>query len=385
MLTQSIAPLVTERRIDEAHLQGDLVSHLQISREEFVYRYGDYFDSYLATEPGRREFWSDSGAGLISYAQRGRYVLVGGGLIAPEAHKPQLLGEFVSYMQDAGLKSAFHNIGDDEVALFREHGFQVTKWGEEPIVDLGSCTWGGKAYEWVRRQTNYCQRHGVTAAEVAPNMLTISQWERTLEEMIQVSAECLAQKPQRREMRFFEGHIDDHEVGRRRVFVARSGYGAGRMEGFLVCTPMQGGRRWATELYRRRLDAVRGTVPFLFHQAMKQMQEEGVEQMGLCLDPGLRCSEKLPGDSALVRLGMTYGETWLSAVFDVAGLRHFKSRFRPRYESRYVCVQPHVTIGSLMAFARVSGLFDVDPWKVARILGNRVRKFASRSTLSDAA
>lgn len=383
MLISNAKSLAAERRWDAAHDASSLQSHADWRRARHVFQHGEYFDSYLATEPGREEFWSSNGDGLISYTRRGRYVLVGGGLIAPDDHKPLLLKEFVQFLQDQKLRAAFHNIGDHELPVFREHGFQITKWGEEPVVDLGGITWGGKAYEWVRRQTNFCRRHGLQAFEVPHQELTPEQWGRTLEEMLEVSAESLASKPQRREMRFFEGRIGDHDVGLRRVFIVRSDEGLGRIEGFMVCTPMRAGTMWATELYRRRADAVRGTMAFLFHHVLQTLQEEGVQRVGLCLDPALRCGTRLPGDSAMVRLGMTWGEALLGCVFDVAGLRHFKSRFRPRYENRYVCVQPKVSIGSLLAWARVCGLFDVDPWKVAKISAQRIRKYASRSTLAE--
>ncbi len=73
-------------------------------------------------------------------------------------------------------------------------------------------------------------------------------------------------------MRFFEGRIDDHELGLRRLFIARSGNGLGRIEGTsVVCNPMDNGSRWSTEIYRHRTDSVRGTVAFLFHHLMQQL------------------------------------------------------------------------------------------------------------------
>lgn len=351
--------------------------------EEFAYLYGNQFDSYLVTEPGRQEFWSSGRRGLISYATRGRYVLVGGGLVAPEPEKENLLGEFVEHIAGRGQRVAFHNLGDEELSLFRKFGFQISKWGEEPIVDLGECTWKGKPFEWVRRQTNFCQRHGVTASEVRPEELTAEQWARTLAEVHEVSAESLATKVQANEMRFFEGRIADHELGLRRLFVARSAHGAGRMEGFVICNPMLNGTMWATEMYRHRCDSVRGTTAFLIHHVLKQLQDEGVRSVRMCLDPGLRCGTPLPGDSRLVRYGMQATERWLGLVFDVAGLRHFKSRFRPRYESRYLAALPYVSLGSIMAFVRVLGAFELSLPKTLKIVGQRLRKRATRKTLSD--
>lgn len=355
---------------------------LERQRDTLVFQHGEYYDSYLATEPGRVEFWSSNNQGFISYLRCRSHILAGGGLIAPPEQKPRLLGELLEFAAQNKLRVAFSNIGDNELPLFQEFGFEISKWGEEPIIDLQTCDWKGKAFEWVRRQTNYCQRNGIRVSEVPHTELTADQWNDTLEEMLDVNTEYLAGKSQRSEMRFYEGRIGEHEIGARRVFVARSDEGLGRLEGFVVCNPMRAGTVWATELYRRRQDATRGTMAYLFHSIQKQMKQEGIRQLNLCLDPGLRCNNRLPNDSPLVRLGMTWGSVVLGCVFDIAGLRHFKSRFRPRYENRYVCAYPKVGIQTILAFAEVSGLFDIDFYKLARISADRVRKFASRRTLA---
>lgn len=371
-----------ESHADQIDVKSDPSIITRDHLEKVVFQYGEYFDSYLATEPGRQEFWSSDGQGLISYIRRGRYILVCGGLIAPEETKAKLLSEFREFAQAQKATITFHNIGDSELAMYRDLGFQVTKWGEEPIIDLDGRNWKGKAFEWVRRQTNYCLRNGVRAFEVPHAELTQEQWQRTLDEMLVVAAESLSEKSQRSEMRFFEGCIGDHEIGRRRVFIARSNDGMGRIEGFVVCNPIQGGTVWATELYRRRIDAVRGTMAFLFHYIEQQMQKEGVRHLNLCLDPALRCDKKMPGDSWMIRLGMTWGEAGLGFVFDVAGIRHFKSRFRPRYENRYCCVYPKASFRSIFAFLIVSGLFNVSPGKLMWNLYQRFRKSEARSTLA---
>lgn len=369
-------------RIDQPESQTPVDDDTAAYRDQLIFQHGEYFDSYLATEPGRLEFWSSTREGLISCTRRGRYLLVGGGLIASDQHKPTLLKEFTEFLSRRKLVASFHNIGDHELPLFREYGYQVTKWGEEPVLDLGQITWQGKPFEWVRRQTNYCLRQGLIAFEVVPADLTDAQWAETLAELQEVAAESISAKPQK-EMTFFEGTIGTHEIGRRRVFVVRSEHGFGRIEGFVVCNPMRDGTMWATEMYRRRIDAVKGTMAYLFRHAIDQFQSEGATRVGMCLDPSLRCSEKLPGDSPIIRLGMTWGEAGMALVFDLAGIRHFKSRFRPRYENRYCCVYPKASFSSVFAFGLVSGLFDVKPWTLLKVAFRRFLKRNQRSTLAE--
>lgn len=349
--------------------------------KELVYRHGQYYDSYLAVEPNRCAFYSEQREGLVSWVRRGKYVLVGGGLIAPPEHRRELLRQFVGFVKENNFRVAFHNISDENLPLYRELGFEITKWGEEPVVDLGKCTWRGKAFEWVRRQTNYCRRHGLIVVEVRPEELHPDEWADVLAEVRHVAAESLSKKPQAVQMRFFEGAIDQVDLGRRRLFVARNENGTGRIEGFVICNPILAGRKWATELYRHRLDAVRGTMGFLFHHVMQQLQDEGAEQVPMCLDIGRNIDVPVPGDSFLIRRGQSFLRRYTGTIFDFSGIHHFKSRFRPRYENRYVCTFPKATIGSLIAYLRVSGAHRLNLRNLASNFVSRLRKRRVRQTL----
>ncbi len=106
-----------------------------------------------------------------------------------------------------------------------------------------------------------------------------------------------AKTKQKKAMQFFEGRIDNHALGLRWLFIARR---HGRIEGFVICNPILNGTGWATELYRYRIDSVKGTMAFLIHFVLQQLKAEGVQRAGLCLDLGRDC-HPLPGDSFLVR------------------------------------------------------------------------------------
>ncbi|HVC96021.1 MAG TPA: DUF2156 domain-containing protein [Pirellulales bacterium] len=350
--------------------------------EEYAYRYGRSYDSYLVNEPDRECFWSRNGQGAVGLVRVGKYLKIGGGLLAPEECKSALLAELVEHAARRGQYLSFYNITDDDLPLFRDYGFQVTKWGEEAIVDLPERTWDGKAFEWVRRQSNYCIRQGVEFSEVKKDELFADDWSAMLAEFDEMSAALLAAKPQSRELRFLDGAFDPDRLGRKRIFVARSAPAANRVEGFLVANPGADRRLWSFELYRHRPDAVRGTMTFLMHQAMRQLASEGVEAVSLCLLPGLRAGGPRLGDSALARRGIALGSRYFNFLFDAAGLYHFKSRFRPRYESRYICALPKITLGSAWALIRLLGVLDVEPRKLARILGRRCRKWLPRTTLA---
>ncbi|MFO1092087.1 MAG: DUF2156 domain-containing protein [Planctomycetaceae bacterium] len=346
--------------------------------EDLAYRYGDTYDAYLATEPGREYFSSQGVEGVVAFMRVGKYLKVSGGLLAAPTDRAALLDEFVEYASNHGLVISFFNVTESDLPLFVARGFQATKWGEEAIVDLGPQAWSGKALEWVRRQANYCQRKGLVCSECRPEEMHPATWRALAEELRAVAAQSLADKPQAGEVQFMEGSFDPSDLRGRRMFLARSDGGQGRVEALLVCNPCLNGNQWAFELYRRRLDAVRGTVAFLFHQTMRQMYAEGVDRVSLCLFPGQNCETPHPGDSALIRWGLVIGSRYFNFIFDTAGTAYFKSRFRPRFESRFVCDLPRMTLGSAWAFVSLLGVLRLDARRLGRQIVHRLRHFSAR-------
>lgn len=352
----------------------------QAMLEEIAFRYGRSSESYLVTEPGRECFWLPNHAGVVVFLRRGRYLHVGGGLLAADSDKAALLDAFVRWASKSRLRAMFYNIAPDEIGLFRKAGFQVTKWGEEALIDLPNETWKGKRFEWVRRQSSYALRHGLEFVECHTELLNAEAWNRLSRELIEVANGILSERPQIGDIGFLNGRFDPLLLGRRRLFLARNKE-LGRIDGFLVCNPCLGGNEWALELYRDRPDAVRGTIPFLMHQALQQFQLERVERASLCLVPGVRCDRPIPGDSALIRHAMLLSQ-YFSFIFDVAGLYHFKSRFRPRFEDRYVCARPAVTLGAACSFIGLCGALRLNSVKLVRRLWRQFRYARSRSTLA---
>jgi phosphatidylglycerol lysyltransferase len=358
-------------------LQADETDRL----EHYAFHFGRCYDAYLVAEPGWEPFWSRRGRGVVAVIRQGRHLFSSGGLLAPAAHQAELLAELVEAADARRQVLTFFNIPEEQLPLFRAAGFQATKWGEEALVDLPGCTWSGKDYEWVRRQSSYCRRQGLAVAECRRENVTPAGWQALAAELSEVAALFLDGKPQSGEVRFIEAGFDPARLGRKRVFVARADGGRGRIEGFLACNPCQRGRTWVLETYRQRPDAVRGTIPFLMHEVMHVLRAEGIQQVSLCLIPGLRCREPLAGDSRMARWGLVLGTQYFNLIFDAAGAYHFKSRFRPRFENRYLCVRPRMSLATAVAFLRLVGVLRFDLRKLGRQIVRRWRKRASRATL----
>ena len=270
---------------------------------------------------------------------------------------------------------------EHDLPLFDRYAFQSTKIGEDALIDLRHCTWEGKAYEWVRRQTNYCQRQGLVCQEIGGPAITIGPWAHRISELADISKQFLDRTPHGHTMRYFVSQFNPDRLYRRRVFAAIAGGGAGRVDGFIVCTPYRDGAAWAIEMYRSRQDAVRGTVPFLMRRAMQIFKDEGVEEVSLCLMPSAHRDKRRPGDSWLIHKYIWITHRYLNFILDTQGIYHFKTRFRPRCENFYCSVWPKASLRPLHAMLSLWGTLKFSPWKAMGRGIRRLRIHRQRATI----
>ena len=100
--------------------------------------------------------------------------------------------------------------------------------------------WEGKAFEWVRRQSNYCRRQGLVFSEADREALSPADWDGMLRQINEVWPAPLAGKSQAGEIQFLEGSFDPARIGRKRIFLATAEEGRGRDRGY---SGGQSGRR----------------------------------------------------------------------------------------------------------------------------------------------
>lgn len=267
--------------------RSELTSSERSEMERFAFEHATSAESYDIVISNGSFLQTPCKKGLVSVLQHGRYWHIPGALIAPDELKPEMVRWLKQVSEAQNTTLAAYSIGAEDAQLFIEAGYEVSKFGEEPLLDLGEITWQGKEFEWVRRQTNFCRRAGLEVVEVRDESERLAM----AGELIQIMLEDLKPRTYPQPLRLLEGQFDPALLFRRRLFLARS-TASGRTEGFIACSPMQNGQEWAFETYRKRSDAPRGTVPFLFRDVIDRLQAEGVSTVSLCLVPGRGMDEK---------------------------------------------------------------------------------------------
>jgi phosphatidylglycerol lysyltransferase len=168
-------------------MDGASIAHLEAT----AYRFGRSYDSYLVMDLDRKYFWSSGGRAVLGFVLQGLQAVVIGGLIGPDEAREALLTEFMDHCRRHGWTACFGLVPEHDLPLFDRYAFQSTKIGEDALIDLRHCTWRGKAYQWVRRQTNYCQRQGLVCLEIGGPARTTGTWRHRISGVLPASLKNL--------------------------------------------------------------------------------------------------------------------------------------------------------------------------------------------------
>jgi lysylphosphatidylglycerol synthetase-like protein (DUF2156 family) len=112
-------------------------------------------------------------------------------------------------------------------------------------------------------------------------------------------------------------------------------------------------------MYRSHPQATRGATPFLMREAIDRLSVEGVTEVTLCPVPGWGIEPDSRGGWLMTKI-LRMWQKRLNFLFNVQGLHHFKSRFRPEFQPIYVCALPGTTAGAIFSFLRVTGAMQVN-------------------------
>ena len=349
---------------------------------ELAFRYGECYSSYVAAEDGWETFFGPDRCGVVRFTRwLGYYVYNASGLLAAPEDRARLLEHFRRFLDLNRLNGLFICIGRDQLPLFREQGCQVSKNGEEPLVRLETATWRGKEFEWLRRQENYCLRQNLDVVEIDTDPSDPDYRETIVPQLEEVSREHIEATLHGFEMRYFVGRFTPFAMGHKRLFAAVRG---DHIEAFIVCTPCLAGTMWAIEMYRKRNDATRGVMPFTMLQIMRRLKEEGVAWCSLSLIPAVRAT-RITGDHWAAGGWSYMWWNYFNWAFDVRGIYHFKSRFRPDSREMYYVSWPRTTLLSMLGCGRVWGIYRLSPWRLLKRFFQWAVKRDARQTLAEPA
>ncbi|TCT23776.1 bifunctional lysylphosphatidylglycerol flippase/synthetase MprF [Thiobaca trueperi] len=297
-----------------------------IQARDWLETHGGGTFAHLLFMGDKHLLYTEDGRCLIQYKRiRSRLVALGDPMGAEQGFGRALL-EFRDLADRHDLDPVCYEIANEHLHLYHDCGFALFKAGEMGQVPLAEFSLTGRRNQSLRTAVNRAVREGLTLELLQPP-LDAAIW-GTLEA---VSDAWLRERGVG-EKRFSLGAFDRDYLSWAPLFVARQGP---RIVAFASLTPSYLGRReLGLDLMRHLPDAPYGTMDFLFTRIIEWARDEGYTWFNLGMAPlsGVGNIRYARPDERLAGLAYDYG----SRLYNYKGLRSFKEKFHPVWQSRYI-------------------------------------------------
>jgi phosphatidylglycerol lysyltransferase len=285
---------------------------------DVVSRWGRSATSPFITGPSMELVACGSDA-VAGYVRRGRWAVTPGDPVAPPGEETAALDAYLHLVDSRGLRPVFVATADAD--RYRQRGLVVMPLAEEATVALGDFSLQGK-----RRAT---VRHAMAAAGRLG--LDVVDWHPRYEAGVAaVSAAWLATK-RGGEMGFTLGTFQGPPTQGLscRLIVTPDD----EVLGFVTWHEYDGGRGRVLDVMRRHPDAPNPTMDCLIGTSLLEFAAAGVAHASLSAVP------------------ISHGPL-AERIYPAASLRHFKDKFGPCWETRWLAVPSRSRLpGALRAVA----------------------------------
>lgn len=316
-----------------------MVSDLRPRVFELLKRYGWNVTSFQVLEPDF-QYWFAGDDACVAYVDTGAAWVAAG---APIARETDLAGVAAAFVAAARARRRRASFFATEQRFQSVAGLDSILIGEQPIYHPRDWDDNVRATRSLREQLRRARAKGVEVSRVAPSEIEDegSPLRGEIEALIARWIGAKSMPPMG-----FLVHVHPFLFAeQRRLFVARR---SGALVGFVGVVPVYQRNGWFIEDLIRAPDTPNGTVELLVDAAMRAAADDGSDYVTLGLAP-------LAGEvENWLHTARKYG----AALYDFAGLRAFKSKFRPRqWAPVYLSYPPGETsyraiYDGLVAFAR---------------------------------
>lgn len=268
---------------------------------------------------------SQDGTGFLMYAVAGRSWVCMGDPVGPAAARAELAWRFREMVDLYAGWTAFYQAGKANLPLYLDLGLAIVKIGEEARVDLREFSLAGQARKGLRYTRNMIEKEGCVF-ELSPASAT----PELLSELRAVSDAWLTSKSAR-EKKFSLGFFhEEYLKGCAMALVRREG----RIVAFANLWECEGREELSVDLMRYAPDAPTSVMEYLYIMLMLWGREQGYQWFNLGMAPfsGLERHFLAPTWTRLGGMLYSYGGT----LYNFQGLRRFKDKFDPVWESKYL-------------------------------------------------
>lgn len=323
---------------------------------DLVMRYGWNTTCFQIVNPGIEYWFGDEGRSVVGYVTSGKVRVVAGAPVATLAELPEVSksfeddaadhGESVCYFgAEARLENLYHNSDDHAfVLLGAQPVWRPSEWANIVLK-----------HSSIRAQLNRATNKGVVIdewpIEKARNNLELN--------------ECLQLWLRSKGLPPLHFVIEPETLDRlenRRIFVASKD---GRVQAFLMLSPIPERNGWLTEQFPHRPGAPNGTVELMMSEAIRVLADDGNDYITLGLSPLSKRAKIEPFDNPLwLRFLLGWMRRHGRRFYNFDGLDRFKSKLFPEYWEPIFAISNEREFSGKTLYAIAMAFTENHPYKV---------------------
>lgn len=296
--------------------------------------YGNNSISYFALSEEKSYFFSSSRKVVIAYVLKGTVAVVAGDPIGPENELAGALQEFKAFCSQQDWTMVFWQVRNDLVDLYHSFGMHLLKIGEDAVINTQSFTLKGGAMANVRSSARRAEKEGLQVVFYQGQVQDVEQ----LAQIERISQKWLAQKGGA-EMGFSMGQFNSK--GDPEQITALAVDQQNLVHAFVTFVPIYGRKGWGLDLMRRAERCVPGTMELLLSRSIEFLKSCGAEMVSLGLAPLSNANNE---NASLLDNGIDALTHRFGNLKESQSLFHFKKKFQPTWESRYLVFSHTLTL-----------------------------------------
>jgi phosphatidylglycerol lysyltransferase len=282
--------------------------------------------------------FNQKGNAFIMYGIEGRSWIAMGDPVGPEEEWAGLFWRFLEICDRYDGWAVFYEVGQAHLHFYLDLGLTLLKLGEEARVPMDTFSLEGHGHKGLRHTNIKLEKSGYSFEVIAPESVAV-----LLPELKVISDAWLAEK-NAREKKFSLGFFEEQYLQRFPVGIARRN---GKVIAFANIWQGADKEEISMDLMRYLPEIHNGIMDYLIIQLMLWGKQEGYRWFNLGMGPlsGLNEHALAPVWNRLGAFVFHHSEHF----YNFQGLRRYKEKFQPEWESKYLASPGGVALPRICA------------------------------------
>lgn len=299
--------------------------------------------AFLALTGDKSFFFSPTGRSMICFAEEGPYWFVMGDPLGESKEFRDLTWSFRERAEMSGKKVVYYEVSETDLSLYIEQGLAPVKIGENARVPLADLSFE-KGSEW------HGQRHTLKKLSKDGSVFRVLSDEdvkAVLPRLKEISEQWLKSK-QGHEKGFSLGFFREDYISHFKIAVVERD---GEIQAFANVWTSACKNEVSPDMMRYMDKAPSDTMEFLFLNLMLWAKEQDYAYFDLGMAPlsGVKGGPHGSLWGRTAEMLYEHGNTF----YNFQGLRHYKEKYKPVWEPRYVAVPHELSLPAVLAAAAV--------------------------------